>query len=148
VDPSGAALAANQTHTYPLRLAGTYTIFARPGVAGSETYTLYAPPSDVTGQIAINGASVPVTTTAPGQMIALTFAPTAGQNVAVSWIGNSIAGSGVLLLDPTGANNFSTGTGAAGNLGSLFLGTPGTYTILVYSSTGGFGGITLSLTSP
>jgi hypothetical protein len=148
VDPSGAALAANQTHTYPLRLAGTYTIFARPGVAGSETYTLYAPPSDVTGQIAINGASVPVITTVPGQMIALTLTPTAGQNVTVSWTGNSIAGGYVFLFDPNGANNFSGVTGASGNLGSRFLSIPGTYTILVASSSGGFGSITLTVTSP
>jgi hypothetical protein len=148
LDPSGATLSANQAGTFALGLTGTYTIFAPAAASGICTYTLNAPPADVTGQIAINGASVPATSTAQGQMIALTFTPTAGQNTTVSWTSNSIPGSEVFLLGPTGGTIAFAGAGTSGSLGSQFLGTAGTYTILVYSYNGGFGGISLNVTSP
>jgi len=148
-DPVGTSVTANQSGAYPLALAGTYTVFANASAAGSCLYTINSTPPDVTGQITINGASVPVTTTAAGQQISLTFSPVAGQNATVSWTSNSIPNMELFLYDPIGATvTFDSSGASSGTLGSQFLAKSGTYTVRVISFSGGFGGITVSVTAP
>jgi hypothetical protein len=66
-----------------LPVAGTYSILVNPDTyaVGSLTLTLYDVPADVTGSVAINGASVPVSLLVPGQKAILTFTGAASQSV-------------------------------------------------------------------
>ena len=97
----------------------------------------------------MNGASVPATTTTTGQMINLTFTAAGGQHATVSWTSNSISNMEMFLYDPTGATvTFNGSGGTSGTLSSQFLAKSGTYTISIFSFSGGTGGITVSVTSP
>jgi YD repeat-containing protein len=67
--------------------AGTYTILVDPvnTATGGVTLTLYDVPADFSGTITptVNGSTVTVTTTTPGQNGALTFSGTAGHRVSL-----------------------------------------------------------------
>jgi YD repeat-containing protein len=148
-DPLANSLTANQGGTTSLSLTGTYSIIAQATAAGTCTFTLSSVPSDVSGQISVNGASVPATTTTTGQMINLTFTAAGGQHATVSWTSNSISNMEMFLYDPTGATvTFNGSGGTSGTLSSQFLAKSGTYTISIFSFSGGTGGITVSVTSP
>jgi YD repeat-containing protein len=148
-DPLANLLTPNVGGTTALTVTGTYSIIAQANAAGTCTFTLSSVPPDVTGQVSVNGASVPATTSTTGQMINLTFNAAGGQNATVSWTSNSISNMEMFLYGPTGGTvTFSGSGGSSGTLNSQFLGLPGNYTITVFSISGASGGITLSVTSP
>jgi hypothetical protein len=148
-DPLANLLTPNVGGTTALTVTGTYSIIAQANAAGTCTFALSSVPPDVTGQVSVNGASVPATTSTTGQMINLTFNAAGGQNATVSWTSNSISNMEMFLYGPTGGTiTFSGSGGSSGTLNSQFLGLPGNYTITVFSISGATGGITLSVTSP
>jgi YD repeat-containing protein len=137
------------TRTLPAN--GTYTIKVDPSytLTGSVALTLYNV-VDVTGSISINGSSLPVTISTPGQNAEITFSGTSGQSVTVQLSGNSICTVSVSLLPPGGGSALtSTSTcNAAFNLASQTLPSDGTYTVLIDPQGISTGSITVSVTSP
>jgi YD repeat-containing protein len=88
-----------------LPTSGTYTIGIDPGSSsGSLTVTLVG---DILGTIAINGPAIPVTTTAPGQDVRLTFTATPGQRIVTYATNVTNPYATLFLVAPTGANQAS-----------------------------------------
>jgi len=129
---------------------GTFTIVIDPSGAniGSARVTLYDE-VDVTASMTINGASVPVSLTTPGQMARLTFDVTSGQQVTVRLTGNTIGFTTVKLLKPNGTEQTSASNSLGSfNLATQTLSTAGTYTVVVDPSLTNTGNITVAVTSP
>jgi hypothetical protein len=144
VGPSGGSL----DPLTALPATGTYTIAVEPvsNYTGSMTLALSSP---VTGTIAIDGASVPVSLSKAGQTARYTFNGNAGQWVNLGLTGVSITSTAVTLLTSDGTILASTAVGTAG--GALEdqnpLPTTGTYTILVDPVSSYTGNITLTLST-
>jgi large repetitive protein len=121
-----------------LPVTGSYTIVLNVGGTGTgtEKFTLYDVPPDVSGTIAANGTPVSLTTTAPGQNMSLTFSGTAGQRISLQAqaTSGSITGicSDLYILQPDGVTKFYSGGGCP-NLFSdvLILPVAGSYTIVL-----------------
>ncbi|MGQ0557707.1 MAG: beta strand repeat-containing protein [Nitrospiraceae bacterium] len=137
--------------TQVLPTTGTYAIVVDPSLAytGNVTLTVYNTP-DITGTIAIDGATVTPTLTVPGQRARYTFAGTAGQWVNLGLTVVTISSSTVSLLKPDGTTLEAGPIGTSG--GSIdpitTLPTTGTYTIVVDPAVLATGSMTLTLTSP
>jgi len=144
VGPSGGSL----DPLTALPATGTYTIAVEPvsNYTGSMTLALSSP---VTGTIAIDGASVPVSLNKAGQTARYTFNGNAGQWVNLGLTGVSITSTAVTLLTSDGTILASTAVGTAG--GRLAdqnpLPTTGTYTILVDPVSSYTGNIALTLST-
>jgi hypothetical protein len=144
VGPSGGSL----DPLTALPVTGTYTIAVEPvsNYTGSMTLALSSP---VTGTIAIDGASVPVSLNKAGQTARYTFNGNAGQWVNLGLTGVSITSTAVTLLTSEGTILASTAVGTAG--GGLAdqnpLPTTGTYTVLVDPVGSYTGKMTLTLSS-
>ncbi len=144
VGPSGGSL----DPLTALPAAGTYTIEVEPvsNYTGSMTLALSSP---VTGTIAIDGASVPVTLNKVGQTARYTFNGKEGQWVNLGLTSVSITSSAVTLLTEDGTILASTGVGTAG--GALEDQRPlpitGTYTVLVDPVGSYTGKMTLTLST-
>ena len=144
VGPSGGSL----DPLTALPVTGTYTIAVEPvsNYTGSMTIALSSP---VTGTIAIDGASVPVTLNKVGQTARYAFNGNAGQWVNLGLSSVSITSSAVTLLTSDGTILASTAVGTAG--GSLEdrnpLPTTGTYTILIDPVGSYTGKMTLTLST-
>ncbi|UVT18508.1 MAG: hypothetical protein H8K03_11745 [Nitrospira sp.] len=144
VGPSGGSL----DPLTALPVTGTYTIAVEPvsNYTGSMTLALSSP---VTGTIAIDGASVPVSLNKAGQTARYTFNGNAGQWVNLGLTGVSITSTAVTLLTSDGTILASTAVGTAG--GGLAdqnpLPTTGTYTVLVDPVGSYTGKMTLTLSS-
>ncbi|UVT15983.1 MAG: hypothetical protein H8K04_19685 [Nitrospira sp.] len=144
VGPSGGSL----DPLTALPATGTYTIAVEPvsNYTGSMTLALSSP---VTGTIAIDGASVPVSLNKAGQTARYTFNGNAGQWVNLGLTGVSITSTAVTLLTSDGTILASTAVGTAG--GGLADQNPlpatGTYTVLVDPVGSYTGKITLTLSS-
>src|SRR5205823_2179351 len=80
-----------------LPLTGTYTVLVDPSgtVTGGTTVSLTG---DVTGAIAINGASVPLSLTFAGQHARLTFSGSQGQQISLGTSAGTIAGGTLSIL--------------------------------------------------
>ena len=126
--------------TVRLPSAGTYSVLVDPqGMdAGSVTLSLFDVPPDVTGSIAPGGASVSMSTTAPGQNAALTFAGLAGQRVSLKLSGvtmgsSTCCSSKVGILKPDGSSLLlGTLFGTSGGfVDTKVLPVNGTYTIVL-----------------
>ncbi len=159
-NPLGAVI-ANTTfntsggllETPTLTVAGTHMISIDPSgtATGSVTFTLHNS-SDVVGAITINGASVTMTTTIPGQNAAVTFSGTAGQRVSVGITNVTIGPSAccstfISIKNPDGSNlhaPMDVGT-SGGGTNSVLLPVNGTYTILLDPKTSSVGSATLTL---
>jgi hypothetical protein len=144
VGPSGGSL----DPLTALPETGTYTIAVEPvsNYTGSLTLALSSP---VTGTIAIDGASVPVSLTKVGQTARYTFNGKAGQWVNLGLTSVSITSSAVTLLTSDGTILASTAVGTAG--GGLEdqnpLPTTGTYTVLIDPVGSYTGKMTLTLST-
>ncbi len=127
---------------------GTYTITVEPvgNYTGSMTLALSSP---VTGTLALDGPSVPVSLTKPGQTARYTFNGKAGQWVNLGLTSVDITSSAVTLMTSEGTILASTAVGTAG--GALEdqnpLPTTGTYTILVDPSSSYTGKMTVTLST-
>jgi hypothetical protein len=127
---------------------GTYTITVEPvsNYTGSMTLALSSP---VTGTLALDGPSVPVSLTKPGQTARYTFNGKAGQWVSLGLTSVDITSSAVTLMTSEGTILASTAVGTAG--GALEdqnpLPTTGTYTILVDPSSSYTGKMTVTLST-
>lgn len=134
-----------------LTQTGTFTIPVDPSSfnAGTVTLTLYDVPADASGSLTVNGGSLAVTISTPGQNGQFTFAGTSAQAVTVRVTGNTIGLVTVRLLRPDGSQQASS-TSLAGsfNLAQQTLASSGTYTVVVDPSTVNTGGLTLSVTNP
>ncbi len=99
----------NFIDTQQLPMAGTYTISIDPNIyyTGTATFTLYDVPLDVTSDIAIGGATVPVTITTPGQNGVFPFACAAGQTVTIRVTDSTIPGAALKLRRPDGTTQYT-----------------------------------------
>ncbi len=144
IGPSGGSL----DPLTALPATGTYTIAVEPvsNYTGSMTLALSSP---ITGTIAIDGASVPVSLNKAGQTARYTFDGKEGQWVNLGLSSVSITSSAVTLLTSDGTILASTGVGTAG--GGLEdqhpLPTTGTYTVLVDPVGSYTGKMTLTLST-
>ncbi len=144
IGPSGGSL----DPLTALPVAGTYTIAVEPvsNYTGSMTLALSSP---ITGTIAIDGASVPVSLNKAGQTARYTFNGNEGQWVNLGLSSVSITSSAVTLLTSDGTVLASAGVGTAG--GGLEdqhpLPTTGTYTVLVDPVGSYTGKMTLTLST-
>jgi hypothetical protein len=102
---------------------------------------------DVTGTITIDGATVTVTTTTPGQDGRLTFGGTAGQQISVTATDLTNPGAYVNLVRPDGSTQtyviICCGSGSF--IGAQVLATTGTYTLWVQHAGPGMGSETLQV---
>jgi YD repeat-containing protein len=114
-----------------LPTTGTYTIVVDPSGTNTGAITLTLS-NEVTGTITLDGPSVAVNITRPGQNARYTFNGAQGQQINLGLTGVTITSSTVSLLNPDGSALANLGPGTSG--GSLDpppLAQPGTYTILV-----------------
>jgi len=101
---------------------------------------------DVTGTLAVDGATTTISLPSATQYGRITFAGTGGQSVMLTLSGSTISSGFVQVRSPTGAvlgSGFFDSTG--GLLDALVLPTTGTYTIVVDPSSAG--SVTLKLSS-
>ncbi len=128
IGPSGGSL----DPLTPLPETGTYTVLVEPvnNYTGSMTLALSSP---ITGTLALDGPSAPVSLTKPGQTARYTFDGKAGQWVTLGMTSVDITSSAVTLMTAEGTILASTAVGTAG--GALEdqnpLPTTGTYTVLI-----------------
>jgi YD repeat-containing protein len=131
---------------------GTYTVgvnFTANNSSGGVTITPNNA-TDATGTISIGGSAVTMTTTAPGQNIAVTFSGTAGHAVSVLSSGQTFSTAANLwVYAPDGTPLASPSTISTSGLplftGPLNLPETGTYKIYVDPSGTGTGQVTLQL---
>ncbi|MGY3149341.1 hypothetical protein ACVWYQ_006340 [Bradyrhizobium sp. USDA 3397] len=127
------------TDTLVLPVAGTYRIILDPAGpnTGTATFRLYDVPPDLTGTLAIGGGAVPMTTTAPGQNMSLTFSGSANQNISLTTQASGFSCWDMKVLQPGGTTQFySNQTCGSGTFFTDVLTLPasGTYTILINPS--------------
>lgn len=127
------------TDTLVLPVAGTYRIILDPAGpnTGTATFRLYDVPPDLTGSLAIGGGAVPMTTTAPGQNMSLTFSGSANQNISLTTQASGFSCWDMKVLQPGGTTQFySTSYCGSGTFFTDVLTLPasGTYTILINPS--------------
>ena len=110
---------------------GTYAIVVDPlGTnTGSLTLRLYDVPADQTGAITLDGTTVVVSATVPGQNIRRAFTGVAGQRVSVKATGSLSPGATISLRQPNDAILGSTLIG--GFLDPMTLPVNGQYAVLV-----------------
>jgi YD repeat-containing protein len=136
-----------------LPVNGTYAILVDPAYAAlvTATLTLYDVPPDTTGTITAGGASVPVTTTVPGQSANLTFAGTQGQRISLAVTGVALTGGtsnigSVFILKPDGTTLVTdTWVSGADFIDAQSLPATGTYTIRFHPLNGSAGSGTFTL---
>jgi hypothetical protein len=134
-----------------LSTTDTYSVFVNPSgnATGTVTLNLYDVPADTTGSVSINGSSVGVTLSTPGQNGTLTFSGTSGQQITVHLTSNTISSVTVKLLKPDGTLLTSTISGSSSfNLSSQTLPSTGTYTIVIDPGGANTGSITVNVTHP
>lgn len=144
IGPSGGSL----DPLTALPETGTYTVMVEPvsNYTGSMTLTLSSP---VTGILALDGPSMPVSLTKPGQTARYTFNGNAGQWVSLGLTSVGITSSAVTLMTSEGTILASTAVGTAG--GKLEDQNPlpatGTYTVLIDPVGSYTGKMTLTLST-
>jgi hypothetical protein len=129
---------------------GTYLFVIDPSAAntGSTTLRSYDVPADATGSLTINGGTVGVTLSTPGQNALLTFAGTAGQNITVRVTGNSYDCGSVSIVAPGGGGIGSTNSCAASFNVTASVTTTGTHTVKINPTDGATGSVTVEVTVP
>jgi YD repeat-containing protein len=138
-----------------LPTTGTYTVVFNPDTTqtGQATLALYTV-VDVTGSIAADGTSVPVSITTPGQNARLTFSGTAGQ-IVTARVANGTFSSYCFVFSLSivksdgstlAASNSCSGSSAV--LTQKTLPATGAYTFFLNPDTSQTGAATLTLTSP
>jgi YD repeat-containing protein len=162
VGPDGTTLAsANITGTQTgfidvqtLPTTGTYTLWVQHDFTftGSTTLQLYSVPSDATAAATLNGSSVTVTTTVPGQNASVTFSGTSGQSINVNLTSGSFTnppGCTMTLKDPSGTSIGSGGCSSSGYtpIGPVTLGSTGTYTLHINPSGAATGSVGIQVST-
>jgi hypothetical protein len=133
-----------------LPVTGSYTVEVDPSGAatGQVSVTLYVF-TDVTDTLTVNGPSVIVTTTLPGQRGLLTFPGAASQPVTIRLSGNTMGGVTIILRKPDGAMMVSSTSNASTfNVPQQTLPVSGSYSVEVDPSGVNVGSITVSVTNP
>ncbi|WP_082078586.1 IPT/TIG domain-containing protein [Bradyrhizobium sp. LTSP849] len=133
-----------------LPASGTYSILINPGSfqTGTLQFTLYNVPPDATGTLTAGGSAVPVTTTAPGQNMTLTFSGTANQRINLTTQNSGFSCWDMKVLQPDGTTQFySTSYCGGGTFFTdvLVLPLSGTYTIKINPGSFQTGTLTLTL---
>ena len=132
-----------------LPITGTYTVKLPLGTAGSGTLTINLVPADVTGTIAAGGSSVPVATTATGQVSLISFTGATTDRHGLTISGNTYNTCWMYVMPPTGTALNSLNCPKPGGFIQLpTLEQPGTYTVRVVPLTSSTGGLTMSLSAP
>ena len=139
-----------------LPVTGTYQILLDPqsNAIGAATVTLYDVPPDPAGSVAVNGASLTLTASVPGQNGKVTFTGSASQSVTLRLtnvtIGTSCCSSSkVSVTNPGGSTLLSpTNFGTFGKTIALQLAATGTYTIVLDPQSDATGSVTVAVTSP
>jgi hypothetical protein len=155
-DPEGNAIGTpnqpgSSAGTYaPTRvfINGTYTLeIQSQQVAVVPTITIYNV-VDSTSPISINGASVPVTISTPGQKALLTFSGIQNQQVTIAASNNTMYANWS-LTNPMGNSTYlvNLSQGYPSSSSPLTLPTTGTYTLTIDPG-GVTGSVTASITSP
>lgn len=158
LNPDGSSLAylyylnsyGDFIDTKTLPATGTYTILIDAGYTstGSVTLTLYDD-ADITGAVAIGGAPLSLTFTAPGQDAILTFSGTAGQQVTVRITNNVFYNATVRLNAPDGSMLTQGWTSTASlNLPTQTLPVTGTYSITINPAGAAVGHMDVNVTTP
>jgi hypothetical protein len=158
--PDGSPLATNNCVTtqggfidvQPLTAGGTYTIAIDPPATatGNMTLTLFDV-TDATGSMTINGASVPITLSVPGQNANITVAGTSGQSIRipVTTPGFNVCATVTLLRqDNVTSVASTTSCGSTITLPSTTLPATETYHVVVDPSGSVTGNYTVSAVSP
>jgi hypothetical protein len=151
VAPTGMFTGSGFIDTKTLPANGTYTILIDPTGTntGSTTLTLYNVPADFSGSTTINGATVTVALSTPGQNGNVTFSGNSGQLVTVQVTNNTFGLVTVKLLKPDGTTLTSTSSsGSSFNLAQQTLPSTGTYTINIDPSGANTGSLKVKPASP
>lgn len=158
--PDGTTLAIDTWVSGPdfidvqsLPVDGSYTILVDPAYAATvtATLTLYDVPADSTGTITAGGASVPVSTTVPGQSADRTFSGTLGQRISLAVTGVTLTGGtsnigSVTIFNPDGTTLASLCcVSALDFIDAQTLPASGTYKIQFHPRNGAAGSATLKL---
>lgn len=134
-----------------LPLTGVYTLQVDPATYYTGTISTLNAYNvvDQTGTLVINGSSLPISITTPGQDGRFTFAGTAGQVVRALLSSNTIAGLGFYILNPDGSTLTDTYVSTStATLGPTTLPTTGTYTVLIDPAGTDLGTATVQVVSP
>jgi hypothetical protein len=135
---------------------GTYKVVVNPrfGGEGDMTLQLYDVAADVNGgALTIDGASVSLTTTEPGQNGKFTFTVAADTSFALDLSSVTIGSSGccsakISIKKPDGSNLLSPSLfGTAGGSWTKTSTVAGTYTIVIDPQNAATGGVTVQLSS-
>jgi YD repeat-containing protein len=132
-----------------LATTGAYEVFVDPAqvYTGNLTLTLYDVPPDVTGSLTINGSSVSISLTVPGQKAQYTFSGTSGQQVTVHGANSTMGCVNVFLSQPNGSTSSTSPCTVSWTL-SMTLAVTGTDTVKVDPQGANTGSVNLSVTSP
>ncbi len=130
--------------TLDIPITGTYALYlyANTPATGSQTFTVYDVPADISAQATIGGAGVTVSTTAPGQKALVTFSGTQGQKVSLK--NTPISGQLGLMTIKTPTSSVLL-TSGANFIEPFTLPQTGTYTILVSASAESLASTTVQL---
>ena len=136
-----------------LPAAGTYTVLLNPAGAavGNATLQLNDVGSDITGPIVPGGPPVTVTTTVPGQNVALTFTGAANQRVSLAMTNASYPYVGIFYVlaikkpDGTTLASVNVTNGPTAFLDVQTLPVAGSYTVFVDVAGTAVGTATLQL---
>jgi len=138
-----------------LPATGIYTIVLNPGntATGTDSFTLYDIPPDVTGTTSVGQAPTNYTTAAPGQAIRVSFMGAASQSVTVNVVLVSSTPSGacynITTLKPDGNTLRGDGSCSSGySSGSLILPAAGTYTMVVAPNSASIGTFSIGVSTP
>jgi hypothetical protein len=140
------SLAATGTYTITLTQSGT--------TIGTENFTLYDVPPDVTGTTTIGNAAANYTITTPGQGIAVSFDGAAGNTATV--LNNAVSTTPstpcykITTLKPDGVSVLRSDQGCTlgYSSGSLSLATSGTYKITIQPTGTTIGTFSVRVVSP
>ncbi|WP_416963453.1 RHS repeat-associated core domain-containing protein [Streptomyces sp. Agncl-13] len=160
IAPSGAkvgtsvtvsAASAKTVGLSDLPETGTYTVVMDPysGAQGSFKLTLSA---DLTVAVGIDGASVPVTVSRPGQRVRVTFTSPDSADLGLGLTGNTInQATYVNLIGSAGGDGDYLAQAAKNTAQAVHvngLATGSVYTLLLEPQSAGTGGVTLWLSTP
>jgi YD repeat-containing protein len=134
---------------YTLPTTDTYYVIVEPSSAstGSTTIASYDVPPDVTGTLTINGPTLPVTISTPGQNALLSFSGSASQPFTVSITGNTIGCMLVVVSYAGGGSTANSSCTASFSFGDT-MPTAGPHTLKIDPSGAATGGVTVGVTNP
>jgi YD repeat-containing protein len=135
---------------YNLPTTSTYYMIIQPSAAntGSLTVTSYDVPADATGSLTINGGTVPVALSVPGQNAILSFAGTSGQTITTRVTGNTIGCVSLSVTKPAGGGTYNTSSCSGSFNLVVLLTTTGSHTVTIDPQGSATGAATVEVTIP